>query len=147
MISKNWKYGMDKPSRFDRRRHPRYLVEIPLDYTCNSSECVLTGLTANASEGGIMTFIGERVDVGAILSVTLFFRLGFSLTFMEATSEVIWRDDFWREYWDNYRYGLRFLEAESKQLEKLRKLLENSERQETLYIPNERGVIESSRLF
>jgi hypothetical protein len=123
-------------SQFDRRRHPRYLIEIPLDYTDIETDEVVTGLTANASEGGLMTFIGERVDVGTILKVTLLFRLGFSLTSMEAKSEVVWRDDVWKEYVDNYRYGLKFLETESSELEKLRILLATSERQETLYIPS-----------
>ncbi len=130
---------MRKSTRFDRRQHPRYLVEIPLDYTVIDDEEVSTGLTANASVGGIMTFLCERVDVGAVLNVTLFFRLGFSFTSMETRSEIIWRDDAWKEYLDNYRYGMRFLDTESYELEKLRRLLANSERQETLYIPTEHG--------
>jgi hypothetical protein len=121
--------------RFDRRRHPRYLVEIPLDYTGFDTDAMSTGLTANASEGGVMVFVGERLDVWTVLNVTFFFRLDFSLTSMEAKATVIWRDDVWKEYLDNYRYGLRFLEAEPKELDKLRRLLEHSERQETLYIP------------
>lgn len=139
MVLEHWNEGVRKLSGFDRRKHPRYLVEIPLDYTRPDTDGVLTGLTANASEGGIMTFIGERVDVGAVLSVTLFFRLDFSLTSMETRSVVVWRDDVWKRYWDDYRYGLSFLETESRELEKLKRLLENSERQETLYIPTGRG--------
>ena len=127
-------------SQFDRRRHPRYLIEIPLDCADMDGEEVSTGLTANASEGGLMTFIGDRVDVGTILKVTLMFRLGFSLTSMEAKSEVVWRDDVWKEYVDNYRYGLKFVETESSELEKLMTLLANSERQETLYIPSRRRL-------
>lgn len=139
MVLEHWNEGVRKFSGFDRRKHPRYLVEIPLDFTRPDTDGVLTGLTANASEGGIMTFIGERVDVGAVLMVTLFFRLGFSLTSMETRSVVVWRDDVWKKYWDDYRYGLSFLETESKELEKLKRLLEDSERQETLYIPTGRG--------
>lgn len=135
MVLMNGKRGMRKSTWFDRRKHARYLVEIPLDYTVVDDEEASTGLTANASEGGIMTFLGERVDVGAVLNVTLFFRLGFSFTSMETRSEIIWRDDAWKEYLDNYRYGMRFLDTESCELEKLRRLLANSERQETLYIP------------
>lgn len=130
----------------DRRKHPRYLVEIPLDWTDGDIQGVSTGLTANASEGGIMIFIGERIDVGAILNVTLLFRLGFSLTSMETRSVVIWREDVWKEYLDNYRCGLRFLETESQELEKLKRLFGNLERQETLYIPARHGVIENARL-
>lgn len=130
--------GREETGQFpgvERRKHPRYLIEIPLDYTDGRTNTISTGLTANASEGGLMTFLGERVEVGAILDVTLLFRLGFSFTSMETRSMVVWRDDIWKEYIDNYRYGLKFLEPESKELEKLRKLFESSERQETLYIP------------
>jgi len=135
MAPKNENEAATESPGFERRKHPRYLVEVPLDYTDPEGEDVSTGLTANASEGGLMTFIGERVDVGAVLNVTLLFRLGYSLTFVEARSEVVWRDDIWKEYVDNYRYGLRFLDTESAELEKLRILLQSSERQETLYIP------------
>lgn len=146
MFFENGKEGIRKVSGFDRRKHPRYLVEIPLDYTCIDTDGVSTGLTVNASEGGIMTLIGEQVDVGAVLDVTLLFRLDFSLTSMETRSMVIWRDDVWKEYVDNYRYGLMFIETESRELEKLRRLFENSERQETLYISAGHGVTESRRL-
>jgi len=50
----------------------------------------------------------------------------------------VWRDDVWKEYLDNYRYGLMFLEPESTELEKLRRLFKTSERQETLYVSNAR---------
>ena len=139
MVLKN-EEGMREISGYDRRRHPRYLVETPMDFMTVDSEDVCTGLTANASEGGLMTFIGERVDVGTTLNLALLFRLGFSLTSMETTCEVVWREDVWKEYVDNYRYGLRFLEMESGELEKLRTLLQGSERQETLYIPASRRV-------
>ena len=135
MAVKKENQGIQETSGTERRRHPRYLVEIPLDYSSMADIDLSTGLTANASEGGLMTFMGERVDVGAVLNVTLLFRLGFSLTSMEAMSQVVWRDDVWKDYVDSYRYGLKFLETESGELEKLKVLLENSERQETLYIP------------
>lgn len=139
MLSKDEKIGMRKVVGFDRRKHPRYLVEVPLDYTDGHTAAASTGLTANASEGGLMTFLGERVDVGTVLNVTLLFRLGFSLTSMESRTLVVWRDDVWKEYLDNYRYGLMFLEPKSTELEKLRRLFKNSERQETLYIPSSPG--------
>jgi hypothetical protein len=139
MVSGSEEGGVGASSGRERRKTPRYLVEIPLDYTGVDDGRVSTGLTGNASEGGVMTFIGERVDVGAVLNITLFFRLGFSLTAMETKSEVIWRDDAWKDYLDNYKYGLRFLETEICELEKLKKLLQDAEPQETLYVPTTRG--------
>jgi hypothetical protein len=135
MAPTNGKESDQRISEFDRRKYPRYLIEIPLDYTDGTSRAVMTGVTGNASEGGIMIVMGERVDVGAVLNVTLMFRLGFSLTSVGARSMVVWRDDVWNEYVSNYRYGLRFLEPGSTELEKLRELFETSERQETLYLP------------
>ncbi len=140
MVAGSGQEGTEIFSGFDRRKHPRYLVEIPLDYTGIDTDHVSTGLTANASEGGVMTFIGDRVDVGTVLKVTLFFRLGFSFTAMEARSVVVWREDIWKEYMDNYKYGFRFLETENGELEKLRSLFKNSELQEILYIPTARGI-------
>jgi hypothetical protein len=137
---KELKDGTKEVSGFDRRKHPRYLVEIPLDYTNGDDQALSTGITTNASEGGVMTFIGEQVDVGTVLQVTLFFRLGFSLTSMESKSVVVWRDDVWKEYVDSYRYGLRFLETEFTELKKLRALFKTSEAQETLYIPHRHGI-------
>jgi hypothetical protein len=138
MFLENEKIGMGKALSVDRRKHPRYLVEVPLDFAAGRNHAVSTGLTANASEGGLMAFMGEQVDVGSVLNVTLLFRLGFALTSMESRSVVVWRDDVWKEYLDNYRYGLMFLEPESTELEKLRRLFKTSERQETLYVSNAR---------
>ena len=136
MAVKKYDQEIQRPSRTDRRKHPRYLVEIPMDYSSRTEEGdVSAGLTANASEGGLMTFMGDRVDVGTVLNITLLFRSDFSLTCMEATSQVVWRDDVWKDYVDSYRYGLKFVETDDEELDKLKMLLQNSERQETLYIP------------
>lgn len=140
MVLENEKGRVKMPLTFDRRKHPRYLVEVPLDFEGMDDRAVSTGLTVNASEGGIMTLIGERVDVGAVLNVTLFFRLGYSLKAMETKSVVIWRDDVWKEYIDNYKYGLKFLETAFEEIEKLRELFKNSERQETLYVSLKKDI-------
>ncbi len=140
MVSENDHMGGRVSSGSDRRKYPRYLVEIPLDYTDIEDGRLSTGLTANASEGGIMTFIGERVDVGTVLNLTLFFRLGFTFTAMETRSVIVWRDDLWKDYLDNYKYGLSFLKTKFSELEKLRELLRNSEPQEDLYGPPWPGI-------
>ncbi|MBW2123448.1 MAG: PilZ domain-containing protein, partial [Deltaproteobacteria bacterium] len=116
------------------------------DWTDGKVGGVSTGLTSNASEGGIMAFMGERVEVGTALNVTLVFRLGFSLASMEAPSVVVWREDVWKEYLGSYRYGLRFLGLDPANLRRLRRLFGNLERQETLYVPVHSGLTQTGPL-
>jgi hypothetical protein len=124
-------------SEYDRRRHPRYLVEMPLDFVDGQDDLASTGLTTNVSERGLMALIGERLEVGSILKVTLYFRSDFSLTSIQTQSQIMWRDDVWKEYLDSYRYGLMFLGAKHSEMKRLKGFLQRSERQETLYIPDD----------
>ena len=46
----------------ERRKHPRFVVELPLDYCRVDGSDIYGGIVANASEGGLLVYLPERLD-------------------------------------------------------------------------------------
>ena len=49
----------------EKRKHPRFSVELPLDYSRVNGKETLGGMVANASEGGLLVYLPERIEMGA----------------------------------------------------------------------------------
>jgi hypothetical protein len=56
---------------FEKRRYPRYNVNLPIEYA--RSDSVFHGEAFDASEDGLLVYFAERVEVGQHLSLKLFF--------------------------------------------------------------------------
>jgi c-di-GMP-binding flagellar brake protein YcgR len=106
----------------DRRRFQRFKVDLPVDYARFETKRLKAGIASNASEGGLMVYLHERMKIGTKLYVALLFSMGFELTGVKALSEVVWKDAGLEEGWGRYRYGLRFLEVADEDLAKLKQL-------------------------
>ncbi len=106
----------------ERRRFQRFRVDLPVDYARFETKRLKAGIAGNASEGGLMVYLHERMKIGTKLYVALLFSMGFELTGVKALSEVVWKDAGWREGWGRYRYGLKFLEVADEDLGKLKQL-------------------------
>jgi hypothetical protein len=55
----------------DRRKHPRFSVELPLDYCRVEGQETYGGIVANASERG-SRHLPERMEMGAVLRLRSF---------------------------------------------------------------------------
>lgn len=109
-------------SDMERRRSQRFKVDLPLDYARVKKMRLRAGLAGDASEGGLMIYLQERMKIGTRLYVALLFSLGFELTGVKALSQVIWKDAGLEEGWGRYRYGLKFLQIADEDLRKLKQL-------------------------
>ena len=109
-------------SGMERRRTQRFKVDLPLDYARVKKTRLRAGLAGDASEGGLMIYLQERMKIGTQLYVALLFSLGFELTGVKALSQVIWKDAGLEEGWGRYRYGLKFLQIADEDLRKLKQL-------------------------
>ena len=125
------KDGKPEPKRrygvinFERRKYPRFTVDLPIEYDPLDPSAVHQGRASNASEGGLEIYFPEALQIGQLLRVKLFFSPGPELTTVEAVVEVVWRDLHLGEGWGDYRTGVKFVEVASEDLAKLKDFLKS----------------------
>ena len=107
----------------EKRKHPRFSVELPLDYSRVNGKETLGGMVANASEGGLLVYLPERVEMGTLLKIEIFYVRGLELDNIKAVGKVVWCDLAARESWGEHRYGLQFQYIDQKDLSRLTTLL------------------------
>jgi len=107
----------------DRRKHPRFSVELPLDYCRVEGKEAYGGIVANASEGGVLVYLPEKMEMGAVLKIEIFYVKGLELDTIKAIAKVVWSDLAVKASWGEYRYGLQFQYIEEKDYHRLINLL------------------------
>lgn len=107
----------------EKRKYPRFSVELPLDYSRVNGKGTLGGMVANASEGGLLVYLPERIELGAFLRIEIFYVKGLELDTIKAVARVVWSDMAARESWGEHRYGLQFENIDEKDFNRLSTLL------------------------
>jgi len=107
----------------DRRKHPRFSVELPLDYCRVDGKETYGGIVANASEGGVLVYLPEKMEMGAVLKIEIFYVKGLELDTIKAIAKVVWSDLAVKASWGEYRYGLQFQYIDEKDYHRLINLL------------------------
>jgi c-di-GMP-binding flagellar brake protein YcgR len=110
----------------ERRKHPRFTTELPLDYSRVESKEDSGGIVANASKGGILVYLPERLEIGDRLKVEVFFAKASELSSLKGIAKVAWADLAADESWGEHRYGLQFQSIEKGDLDKLKGLLKTA---------------------
>ena len=106
----------------ERRKHPRFNVELPLDYSIENQDHY-GGVAVNASRGGLIVYLPVAIVVGTSLNVEIIFAKGFELNSVKVRAKVIWSNLAPRVSWGEYRYGLEFEKFREGDLQKLKALL------------------------
>jgi len=108
---------MEKPSSSkDRRKHPRILIDLPLEYRDRDDSCLRGAMVVNAGEGGFLIESPRDIAVGTELSMTVLYPKGFELANFEVTAKIVWKEPYWREDLKRdrsskgYQYGLEFIQ-------------------------------------
>jgi c-di-GMP-binding flagellar brake protein YcgR len=107
----------------EKRKYPRFSVELPLNYTRTEGKDSLGGMVANASEGGLLVYLPERIEIGGLLKIEIFYVRGLELDTIKAVAKVVWCDLAARESWGEHRYGLQFQHIDQKDFSRLTTLL------------------------
>jgi c-di-GMP-binding flagellar brake protein YcgR len=107
----------------ERRKCPRVFLDLPIEYRVTDAPYAHGGLVVNASEMGLLINSVKDILIGSRLNITVLFPKGFELTNFEVSAEIIWKDRCWKEDWEGYRYGLRFIEILEEDRRKLKRLL------------------------
>ena len=108
---------------FEKRGHPRFNVDLPIEYYQINSPIIQTGRAINASEGGLLVYLPEKMEIGQHLRLKLFFVSGSELNTIEMLTEVVWRDIHLGKNGGDYRSGVKFVDISTKDLNRLKDFL------------------------
>jgi hypothetical protein len=107
----------------ENRKYPRLLIDLPLEYRMMDMPHGHGGLVVNLSEVGLLIQSVRNIPVGTNLNIAVLFPRGFELANFEVLGEVVWKENCWKENWEGYQYGLRFVRIREEDHRKLRELL------------------------
>ena len=88
----------------EKRRFPRFNVDLPLKYSEVKVRKKQGGIAHDASEGGLLVYLQEKFPIGTRLKMEVFFSHGFRLTPIRAQAEIVWADIRGPEDWGEYKY-------------------------------------------
>jgi hypothetical protein len=107
----------------ERRTYPRFTIDLPIEYYQANSPITNSGRATNASEGGLLIYLPEQVEMGQFLRLKLFFASGSGLNTIEMLVEVVWMDIHLGKGWGDYRCGVKFVDISSEDLNRLKNFL------------------------
>ncbi len=110
-------------ARREKRRYPRFLIDLPLEYQEGDNAHSRGGIVINASEGGFLIESVKDIPTGTKLNVAVLFPKWFELTDLKLVAEILWKEPLWKEDWTGYRYGLNIVEMMEEDKQKLKLLL------------------------
>lgn len=109
---------------FERRRSPRFSVDLPIEFSRVDSPVKGAGRAGNASDGGLMFYLPEKVEVGQFLRVKLFFASEPRLDSIEVLGQVVWMEFPFNKEGD-HRCGVRFMDISPEDLDRLKGFLDS----------------------
>jgi c-di-GMP-binding flagellar brake protein YcgR len=109
----------------ERRRHPRFSIDLPIEYQLILSDIYHTGRALNASEGGMLVYFPQQIEIGQHLRIKLFFASGSNLNSIEVEVEVVWMDIHLGKEWGDNRCGVKFTDISSDDFKKLKNFLKS----------------------
>jgi len=107
---------------FEKRKHPRFNVDLPIEYS-QTGLFVKHSRTFNASEGGLLLYLQEKMEIGKHLLLKLFFPSGPEMNTIKTLVQVVWMDVHLGEGWGDYRTGVKFVDISPEDLDTLKKFL------------------------
>ena len=115
---------IEKDLDSERRRHPRFNIDLPVKYDSRYHLFSKNGRTINASEGGLLVSLPEEIAVGQRLPLRLFFRSDSELDIFAPSVQVVWTGiHLKRDFTWDYRTGVRFVEIPPKDMIKYKHFL------------------------
>ena len=120
----------------ERRRYPRFLIDLPLEYRDMDDSHARGGIVVNASETGFLMESGKDIPIGTELSIAVLYLNRFELANFKVTGKIVWKEPYSKEdwkgdpYWKGYQYGLEFTQILDEDRWKLDLLLSGRYKEE-----------------
>jgi len=112
-------------SLVEKRKCRRFNIALPVKYS-KANSFFKYAQAANASEGGLLVCLPERMGIGQHLALKLFLPIRSGLNMIEAVVQVVWMDVRLRKDWTwDYRTGVRFEDISPKDKTVLKDFLIN----------------------
>jgi c-di-GMP-binding flagellar brake protein YcgR len=108
---------------FERRRYPRYNIDLPIEYFQIDSSFGHPGRSLSISEGGLLIYFPEQMEIHQHLRLRFSFSSGSELTTIEVLAEVVWKDIHVGKDWGGYRCGVKFVDVHPEDMAKLKSFL------------------------
>jgi hypothetical protein len=105
---------------FERRNHPRFLVELPVEYRRANDSSFHPCHTINFSEDGFMVAVSEQMKIDEELEMKIYFSS--SLNAVAAIVKIAWVDTEVDED-GYYRFGVSFVNISPMDMETLKGFL------------------------
>ena len=116
----------------EKRKWTRVNVALPVRYSKTNSFFKFAR-ASNASEGGLLISLPEKMGIGQHLALKLFLPNRSGSSMIEAVVQVVWMDIHLRKDWTwDYRTGVRFEDISSRDMMHLKNFLINLD-QEPVY--------------
>ena len=106
-------------STMERRRHFRYMVDLPLGCSRVDEKHSYGGIVVNASEGGILVYLPERYEVGTSLKIEIFYVRDTVFDHIKATAKVVRCEGADKTNNGQHRYALQFQSMEARDFNRL----------------------------
>jgi len=110
---------------FERRKYPRFNVDLPIEYSRIDSSIGHSGKALDVSEGGLLIYFPEQMDMGQYIRLKLFLSIGFELNAIEVLAEVVWMDIHLDKGVGDYRCGVNFIDVSPEDMTKLKNFLKS----------------------
>ena len=109
----------------EKRKCRRFKVALPIKYS-KANSYFKYAQAANASEGGLLVCLPERMGIGQHLALKLFLPVRSGLNIIEAVVQVVWMDIHLKKDWTwDYRTGVMFEDISPKDRTVLKNFLIN----------------------
>jgi hypothetical protein len=117
---------VEKNISTEKRKYPRINVDFPIKYG-RTNLFLRYGRAANASEGGLLVYLPEEMEIGQHLALKLFSPSRSEFDIFETFVKVVWKDIHLRNNWTwDYRTGVKFVDTSPKHMDKLKSFLVNT---------------------
>jgi len=110
-------------ANFEKRKHPRFSVDLPVEYYRLGSLVKHVGKAMNASQGGLLLYFSEPLKIGQYLRLKLFLSSRSTLSAIETITEVAWTDIHLDEGLGEHRTGVKFFDTSPENMGKLKNFL------------------------
>jgi c-di-GMP-binding flagellar brake protein YcgR len=114
-------------ANFERRKYPRFSVNLPIEYYPVEKPNGHEGQAANLSQGGLMVYLSEKPEKGQIFHVKLFFPSVPDLRAIEMLAQVVWVDAILVDNGD-YRVGIEFIDISTADIDQLKGFIDSLSR-------------------